>query len=697
MIKKALLLLSFVCIQQFSFGQAGAFDLTFANAGIGTYMPGTLQDVGYSITGLPDSSIYALSAAKINNISSSVVMHFNEDGTVDSSFGTNGKALIQVGTSTYMYGMALQSDGKIVAVGLTYTTVSDGNFLTCRINTDGSIDTTFGNNGYAIQSFGTGEDGAKAVKILSDGSILVAGYANSGTKKCAFVKYDTDGNLITSFGLSGTSVITIAGSTSDQINSIDVLSDGSIVGVGYKTAGSTGTFVTVAIQLTNFGNQLNIWSPVVGGSSSQGSVVIADGMEFYIGGYNSSSSATNMYLTKLNTTGAIPATFNGGVTSYLNSGAVNYLLGAVRQPDGKIVICGASGAQAFTRGWLIARFNSNGALDATFGTNGKVSYSFGSGVFADANAVCLFTNGKIGVTGFRSSTGGSANDLIIIRLLNDTSFCIIPSTPSSVTGQQYNVCGKTLTYTIPAVANADNYTWRASNPNVLINGAPGPFTDTVLTVTITWPVTLTSNTTLFVKANNACGSSIEKTFVAIVLPANINSISGSNLNVFGQTTNYSIGSSVGATTYTWTTNVNGAQINGIQGMNYTTTDTSISVTWPTQFTNGILYVQASNDCGSSPVYTINLLGTVGLNELKSSAIIVYPNPTNENSVITIQAELNGKTNLQLMDLSGKLAINTVIEFKNNEAALNLEGLTKGTYLIKLINDEKSITKKITIQ
>ena len=50
-----------------------------------------------------------------------------------------------------------------------------------------------------------------------------------------------------------------------------------------------------------------------------------------------------------------------------------------------------------------------------------------------------------------------------------------------------------------------------------------------------------------------------------------------------------------------------------------------------------------------------------------------------------------------MDLTGKLIVNTSIEFKNNKAELNLEGLTKGTYLIKLINDDKLLTKKITIQ
>jgi hypothetical protein len=272
-----------------------------------------------------------------------------------------------------------------------------------------------------------------------------------------------------------------------------------------------------------------------------------------------------------------------------------------------------------------------------------------------------------------------------------------PNTPPTLTGQLVNVCGKTLSYTIPAVPNAVNYTWRSSNPNVLINGAPGPFTDTVLTVNVTWPSNLTSNTTLYVKANNACGSSVEKTGIAVVYPTAINAINGNNLNVFGQTINYSINASQGATNYTWTTNVSGAQINSNQGTTYTSADTSISVTWPASFTNGILYVQASNDCGSSPVYTINLLGTVGINELNSSSIVVYPNPVTNNKTVTIQANLNGVTQLQVVDLAGKVVLNTQVEFKNSHSEINLDGISNGTYLIKLNNENKLLTKKISIQ
>jgi hypothetical protein len=492
--------------------------------------------------------------------------------------------------------------------------------------------------------------------------------------------------------VNGVLIISNAGGTTDQITSIDQLVDGTIVSTGFKTS-SSGASSAIAFRIDNLGNLLGGIVNLSSGSDSRASAILSDGYQYYVIGNNSTAT----FITKLDTLGVIPTSFNNGnYVSLSGGGAITYLAGITRQWDGKIVVCGSSGQTNFTRGWMIARFNVNGLIDPTFGTNGKVIYAFGANVFADAYSVCIFSNGKVGVTGFRSSLAGTANDCIVIRLLNDT-MCMTPNTPPILAGQLVNVCGKTLSYTIPSIPNADNYTWRASNPNVLINGAPGPFTDTVLTVNVTWPSNLTSNTTLYVKANNGCGSSVEKTGLAIVYPTAINAINGNNLNVFGQTVNYSINASQGATNYTWTTNVSGAQINSNQGTTYSSADTNISVTWPSSFTGGILYVQASNDCGNSPTYTINLLGTVGINELNSSSIVVYPNPIINNKTVTIQANINGVSELQVVDLTGKLIFNTQVNFKNNTTEINLDGISNGTYLIKLKNQDKLLTKKISIQ
>jgi len=53
--------------------------------------------------------------------------------------------------------------------------------------------------------------------------------------------------------------------------------------------------------------------------------------------------------------------------------------------------------------------------------------------------------------------------------------------------------------------------------------------------------------------------------------------------------------------------------------------------------------------------------------------------------------------LQVVDLTGKLIFNTQVDFKNNSTEINLDGISNGTYLIKLKNKDKLLTKKISIQ
>jgi hypothetical protein len=78
-------------------------------------------------------------------------------------------------------------------------------------------------------------------------------------------------------------------------------------------------------------------------------------------------------------------------------------------------------------------------------------------------------------------------------------------------------------------------------------------------------------------------------------------------------------------------------------------------------------------------------------------IVVYPNPIINNKTITIQANINGVSDLQVVDLTGKLIFNTQVDFKNNSTEINLDGISNGTYLIKLKNQDKLLTKKISIQ
>ena len=110
------------------------------------------------------------------------VLRLNTDGSFDNTFGTNGKVTTAIGSySDQIWSMDLQADGKIVVAGSSNTgnNAVFADFSLARYNTDGSLDNTFGTNGKVTTAFGSSFDVCFSVKIQVDGKIVLAGWSNS--------------------------------------------------------------------------------------------------------------------------------------------------------------------------------------------------------------------------------------------------------------------------------------------------------------------------------------------------------------------------------------------------------------------------------------------------------------------------------------------------------------------------------------
>src|SRR6185295_13416319 len=145
---------------------------------------------------------------------------------LDETFGSQGKTtLAGFGDET---DMAIQADGKIVMVGGKFI-----DFVLARFNADGTLDTSFGDEGKLATDLAGGfaQERARAVAIQADGKIVVAGEATvpSGDLAVALVRYNPDGTLDTTFG-SGGKVFgpAVIGRAFD----VAVLADGRIVVAG---------------------------------------------------------------------------------------------------------------------------------------------------------------------------------------------------------------------------------------------------------------------------------------------------------------------------------------------------------------------------------------------------------------------------------------------------------------------------------
>jgi len=360
--------------------------------------------------------IFTATSMIFSAIFSLPLVSFAQAGTLDLSFGTNGVVTTPFGTGNDLgKAVAIQTDGRILVAGYSYNG-SNNDFALVRYNTDGSLDTTFDNDGKVITSIGTGDDFGNSIAIQTDGKILVAGYSYNGSNNdFALVRYNTIGSLDTTFDNDG-KVTTSIGAGNDVGYSIAIQTDGKILVAGYSYNGSTNVFALIRYNLngsldttfdtdgevtTNFG-VLN----ATGNSitlQSDDKILVAGTAGTFIG----SGSDQGFALARYNTNGSLDTSLDndGKATTVIIGSYANYGQSVIVQIDGKILVTGHSN---FGAGPLLAliRYNSNGSLDATFDNDGIVT---ATSVYSMGYAAVLQPDNKILVAGWRDTTSLSSH------------------------------------------------------------------------------------------------------------------------------------------------------------------------------------------------------------------------------------------------------------------------------------------------
>lgn len=163
------------------YNASGALDPLFGTAGKATVAVSTGRDEGHAIALQPDGKIVASGV----NLSSPAadplaVVRLNANGTLDSGFGSGGIVQNLPIIVEDSYGLTLQSSGKIVTGGRIFNTANDSDFAIVRLNTNGSLDTTFSNTGVATTPFSNSLDGVIHFAVQGDGKIVGVGFADNG-------------------------------------------------------------------------------------------------------------------------------------------------------------------------------------------------------------------------------------------------------------------------------------------------------------------------------------------------------------------------------------------------------------------------------------------------------------------------------------------------------------------------------------
>lgn len=332
-------------------------------------------------------------------------------GDLDTTFGLNGKVTTLIGSESSAISMALQSDGKIVVAGDSYTG-NDFDFAVARYNTNGTLDTSFSSDGKATTDFG-GDDYGSSVAIQSDGKIVVSGYIDGGgAVDFAISRYNSDGSLDTSFSSDGKVLIDFG--RYDFGNALAIQADGKIVVAGQSVAlgGSSPNIQLVRLNTngsldSTFDSDGKVTTDMGSAQENALSLVLQSDGKLVVGGLSGSFGSTEMTLLRYNIDGSLDTTFSSDGIATINFAPNNESANSVAiQSDGKIIAAGYAdiGGQVV---FALIRLNSNGTLDTTFDSDGKVSTSIGS-FYDEATSVSIQSDGKIITAGY-SLNGGVYN------------------------------------------------------------------------------------------------------------------------------------------------------------------------------------------------------------------------------------------------------------------------------------------------
>ena len=239
------------------------------------------------------------------------LVEYNGDGSLDTAFGSGGIVLKQIGAYSEAYSMAVTTGGTILVGGWGTDTGGHQEMVLAEFNGDGSMDTSFGSGGIVVHEIGA-YTGIDAIHVDSDGTILAAGYGTngSGDLEMALVKVSSTGSLETAFGLSGVDALALGDYSA--ANALVVDSDGTILVGGLETDTSGDKEIAIIAYNgdgsldTTFGN--GAITTEIGSSATANAMTIDPNGELDVAGlgdtdelalvrYNATNTASSQALT----------------------------------------------------------------------------------------------------------------------------------------------------------------------------------------------------------------------------------------------------------------------------------------------------------------------------------------------------------------------------------------------------------------
>ncbi len=400
----------------------GSLDTSFGTGGKVTTTAFQFGEYIQDIKLQPDGKIVAAGWGFTGIGDDFFLVRYNPDGSLDTAFDGDGKVITATGERAYS--VAIYPDGRIAAAGYGPHLgggLPNDDFVVVRYNQDGSLDSSFGSGGVVRTAVGNNDDAYDAV-LQPDGKLVVAGAIESGGFKFGLIRYNLDGTLDQSFGTSGVA-LTPVGTIEDKAFSLKLRPDGKFIAAGSSFSSSSSRDFAIVGYIANGGPDPSIGFPgrittaLRTSLDAANDVVIQPDGKIIAVGSSRSNNFDDFAICRYNPDGYLDRTFasSGRVVLSLNA-QHDAALAVALQPDGKILIGGYSGST--NSDLAIVRYNANGSLDSTFGSNGRVirSVSTGTDIVHD---IKVQPNGSIVVAGV--STVNGSTDLTLARFTSNGS------------------------------------------------------------------------------------------------------------------------------------------------------------------------------------------------------------------------------------------------------------------------------------
>lgn len=375
------------------------------------------------------------------------ISRLNTDGTLDTTFNGDGRALVPfnllgaAGGDDVATSVALQQDGKIVVGGYAQASENgDYDFAVVRLNFDGSPDLTFGNGAKVTVGFQLGgslDDRASGVAVADDGKIILGGTAQRtffGDTDFAIARLTSEGTLDTTFSSDGLKIVPFnsGGDRTDVAQAVAVQPNGAIVIAGGAQRSRSGDYDFAIARVTADGGMDKSFAgtgkrtvPFNRGDDEATSVTL-QGTDILMGGYvqNSSDGSYDIAAVRLKSSGNLDRSFGirGKQTAGFDLGGFNDDAGfaVTTQADGRVIVAGR--AQLTDTGnydFAVVRLTPNGSLDPAFGNNGtvRVPIDLIADGLDEANGVAVNPlTGSILLAGSASTDDQGHSDVAVAQL-----------------------------------------------------------------------------------------------------------------------------------------------------------------------------------------------------------------------------------------------------------------------------------------